>query len=202
MRVGPLGCIGVAIAGLILLALHPLLLSAAGRQLVEADELRPADVIVVLAGNAPSRAEHAANLLREGWAPRLIVSDERVQSHGFSMTWSVLYARGLVTLDVPAEAIVLLPALAEDTHEEALLARSVMQQNGWRRAILVTDAFHSRRATLLFRAAFEPAGLEVRSSPAINGGVHLDRWWTNPDATEAVVSEYFKLGRSAVTGEL
>jgi uncharacterized SAM-binding protein YcdF (DUF218 family) len=185
-----------------MVALHALLLTAVGQQLVASDELRPADVLIVLAGNAPSRAEQAATLFREGWAPRLIVSDERVQSHGFSMTWSELYARGLVTLDVPPDAIVLLPTLAEDTRDEALQARSLMQQNGWRRAILVTDAFHSRRAVLLFRAAFEPAGLEVRSSPATNGGIHLDRWWTNPDAVEAVASEYFKLARSAVMGEL
>src|SRR5919206_4981310 len=75
--------------------LHPLWLGALGDFLVARDELRQADAIVVLAGNSPYRVQHAAELYRAGWAPRVLISNELVLSHGVEVSWLALRQAGL-----------------------------------------------------------------------------------------------------------
>jgi uncharacterized SAM-binding protein YcdF (DUF218 family) len=190
-----------ALVGLLIL-LHPLWLSLAGNQLVADDPLQPSDAIVILAGNSPYRAQHAVDLYRAGWAPRLLVSDETVKTHGLATTWRALFEQGVAKLDVPTEAVMPLPGLAEDTRDEALKTRDMMVEHGWKRAIVVTDPFHSYRASLLFRAIFKAAGLEVRSSPALESPVGVRDWWRSTDGVERVTLEYVKLGWAASQGQL
>jgi len=191
-RVRPLLLLLVLLAAA-LYALHGVLLSAAGSYLVAEDPLERADVIIVLAGNSPYRAAHAVELFHAGWAPRLVLSDEHVRSHGLDTTWSQLYNEGTARLEVPRSAIVVLPGLPDSTYDEALRNRDLMLTRGWRRAILVTDPFHSHRALLLFRDTFGPSGLDVRSSPAMQSPAGVEGWWTSTDGVQRVVSEYVKL---------
>jgi uncharacterized SAM-binding protein YcdF (DUF218 family) len=177
-------------------------LSAAGVVLVEHDPLTPSDVIVVLAGNSPFRAKHAEALYAQGLAPHVIISNEPLSSHGVQTTWLELRAVGLVHLAIPDDAIVPIPELSDSTYEEALHSRDIMQAHGWHSAILVTDPFHMRRATLTFRQAFGPAGLTVAASPADDSKYGVDNWWTDRNAIMRVGQEYLKLGYYVVTGRV
>lgn len=169
-------------------------LTAAGEVLVERDPLAPADVIVVLAGNSPFRARHAEALHAQGLAPHVIISNEPLSSHGVQTTWLELRSVGLVKLSIPDAAIVPIPEISDSTYEEALRSRAIMQARGWRSAILVTDPFHMRRATMTFRQAFESAGLTVAASPADGSKYGVDNWWTDRNAIMRVAQEYIKLG--------
>ncbi len=164
-----------------------------GEFLVAREPLRPADAIIVLAGNSVYRAPHGVELYRSGYAPRLIVSNEPVRTHGFDSTWLELKQLGLARLDVPDEAIVPITQISGSTHEEALYSRDIMRNQGWRTAILVTDPFHTRRALLTFRAVYGPAGLEVIPSPAEGSKYQTDGWWRDPDRGIRVIQEYIKL---------
>jgi uncharacterized SAM-binding protein YcdF (DUF218 family) len=175
------------------------LLSAGGNYLVAIDELGPADAIVVLGGNSPYRATHAVTLYRAGWAPRLVISNERVRTHGLDTTWADLYGRGIARLDVPADAVVVLHGLPENTYDEAIRSRDLMLARGWRHALVVTDPFHSHRAQLLFRSVWGPAGLEALSAPALESPAGVDRWWTNYDGVIHVTTEYAKLAWAVCT---
>src|SRR5256885_812 len=170
------------------------LLTAAGNVLVERDELQPSDVIIVLAGNSPYRAQHAELLFQRGLAPHVIISNEPLSSHGVQTTWLELRQVGLVHLKIPDDAIVPIPEISDSTYEEALHSRDIMQARGWHSAILVTDPFHQRRATMTFRQAFDDAGLSVAASPADEGKYGVDNWWTDRNAIMRVVQEYIKLG--------
>lgn len=183
----------LAALALALILLHPLWLGALGDFLVARDELHPADAIVVLAGNSPYRAEHAVQLYKTGWAPRLLISNELVQSHGVTASWEDLRRAGLVRLDVPEAAILLLPEIARNTQHEAIESRDVMLSHGWRSAILVTDPFHTRRALWIFRDVWGPAGLEIIASPADRSKYSVDGWWRDPDRAIRVLQEYVKL---------
>jgi len=178
------------------------LLTAAGNGLVERDELQPSDVIVVLAGNSPYRAQHAELLYQRGLAPHVIISNEPLSSHGVQTTWLELRQVGLVHLKIPDDAIVPIPEISDSTYEEALHSRDIMQSRAWHSAILVTDPFHQRRATLTFRQAFDGAGLSVAASPADEGKYGVDNWWTDRNAIMRVVQEYIKLGYYAATGRV
>ena len=177
-------------------------LSAVGEVLVERDPLAPADVIVVLAGNSPFRARHAETLYAQGLAPHVIISNEPLSSHGVQTTWLELRSVGLVRLTIPDSAIVPIPEISDSTYAEALRSREIMHARGWRSAILVTDPFHMRRATMTFRQAFEPAGLTVAASPADGSKYGVDNWWTDRNAIMRVAQEYIKLGYYVALGRV
>jgi uncharacterized SAM-binding protein YcdF (DUF218 family) len=202
-RLSPRHAVRWLLLVLVLLAvvLHPLWLGAAGEFLVERDELRQADAIVVLGGNSPYRAAHAVTLYRAGWAPRLLISNEPVRSHGVDLTWLDLYRAGLTNLDLPPEAVVPLPRLAQSTYQEALESRDAMLEHGWKRAILVTDPFHTHRAALTFRGVFDKVGLEVIASPAEDSKYTVANWWRNPDMAMRVVQEYVKYPYYLLAGQ-
>jgi uncharacterized SAM-binding protein YcdF (DUF218 family) len=189
---------------LLVLALltHRLWLSAAGEVLVEHDALAESDVIIVLAGNSPFRARHAETLYAQGWAPHVIISNEPLSSHGVQTTWLELRSVGLVHLQIPDDAIVPIPEISDSTYEEALRSRDIMRARGWRSAILVTDPFHMRRATMTFRQAFDSAGLTVAASPADGSKYGVDNWWTDRNAIMRVAQEYIKLGYYVATGRV
>lgn len=193
----------VPLALLALLAIsYPTWLNAIGQNLVVDEPPRQADVLIVLAGNSPYRAQHAAELYHQGWAPYLLISDEAVKTHGLNTTWRELYTQGVAKIDVPREAVITWPGIAINTYEEAQKSRDMMLARGWKRAIVVTDPFHSRRAILIFRAAFRPAGLEVTVSPNLASPENVDEWWTNTDGWQRVIQEYIKLGWALVHREV
>ena len=192
----------VAIAVLFVIAVitRQTWLTAAGEVLVTHDDLTPSDVIIVLAGNSPFRARHAETLYASGLAAHVIISNEPLSSHGVQTTWLELRQYGLVHLAIPDDAIVPIPEVSDSTYEEALHSRDVMQAHGWHSAILVTDPFHMRRATLTFRQAFSQADLSVAASPADGSKYGIDNWWTDRNAIMRVAQEYLKLGYYLATG--
>ena len=193
-----------ALAVLVVLTIlfHQTWLTAIGDGLVARDEVGPADVIVVLAGNSPFRAGHAETLYARGLAPHVIISNEPLSSHGIQTTWLALRERGLVQLAIPHDAIFPIPEISDGTYEEALHSRDIMLAHGWRSAILVTDPFHMRRALLTFRHVFEPAGLVVIASPADGSKYGVNNWWTDRNAAMRVAQEYLKLGYYFATGRV
>src|SRR5581483_4129129 len=108
-RAAVLTLIGLFMAAVV--ARQPLL-TAIGGGLVERDPVGPSDVIVVLAGNSPYRARHAEILYQQGLAPRVIISNEPLSSHGVQTTWLELRQYGLVHLAIPDDAIVPIPEIS------------------------------------------------------------------------------------------
>lgn len=152
-----------------------------------------ADVIVVLAGNAPDRLIHALELRSLGYAQLLLVSNERVHTHGLETTWLALHRAGLSAPELPdSDLLVLDDPPPESTIDEAHRDANLLAGRGVHSALLVTDAFHSRRAYLLFRAAFAHRGLIVRSTPAADT-LGLGQWWAHPVAARRVAEEWVKL---------
>jgi uncharacterized SAM-binding protein YcdF (DUF218 family) len=172
---------------------HQLWLGAMGDYLVAREELHPSDAIIVLAGNSIYRSQYAAVLYQRGLAPRVIVSNEPVRTHGFDSTWLALRQLGLIQLDLPDDAIVPIEQVSGSTYEEALYSRDIMIRQGWHSAIVVTDPFHTRRALLTFQSVFTPAGLTVSPAPAEGSKYQTDGWWRDPDRGIRVIQEYIKL---------
>ena len=139
----------------------------AGSLLIASEAPQPSDVIVVLAGNSPDRLLHGEELRTQGLATLVLVSNERVHTHGLETTWLDLYRAGVSAPELPPDSVIVLDdPPPESTLDEARRAADVLASRGLHSALLVTDAFHSRRASLLFRAAFAHRGLSVRSAPA------------------------------------
>ncbi|HEY1292141.1 MAG TPA: YdcF family protein [Chloroflexota bacterium] len=161
--------------------------------LIDDEPPEPADAIVVLAGNAPDRLPWAERLRDAGYANLVVVSDEQVHTHNLETTWLALHEAGVAAPELPDSALLVLEnPPPESTVDEARRDADLLAARGARSAILVTDAFHSRRAWLLFRAAFARRGMTVRSVPVADS-YDLAHWWEHPVAARRVIEEYAKL---------
>jgi uncharacterized SAM-binding protein YcdF (DUF218 family) len=155
---------------------------------------------VVLAGNTPDRLPHAESLRSQGFARVLVVSNERVHTHGLETTWLAIHRAGFSAPEIPdSDLLVMDDPPPESTIDEARRAADVLAARGFQSALLVTDAFHSRRAALLFQAAFRRRGLTVRSTP-VPDTFDLTHWWSHPLAARRVAEEYVKLAYYLVIG--
>ncbi len=133
------------------------------------DHAQEADVIVVLgAGVQPDnrpgpslirRSEQAATLWQKGLAAQIICSGGtpgEVQRSEADACREVL-----IELGVPSEAV-LLEDQSRSTEENAFYTRQMMDEQGWKTAIVVSDGYHLLRANWLFNQV----GLTIYTSPA------------------------------------
>lgn len=150
------------------------------------DALAPADAIVVLDG-AGIRNRFAAGLelLRQGYAPHLVVS--QVAYPGGVQVAQEMGAR------LKNERVHWLHNSAVSTREEAIEARPVLQRLHCRRLLLVTSGYHTRRARELFARELGSDGIEVRVYAAPVAEFDVDRWWKTREGRAQVLSECVKL---------
>jgi uncharacterized SAM-binding protein YcdF (DUF218 family) len=169
----------------------PLGLQAAGDFLVIRDPLRPADVVIAISGDGTGeRARTAAALLRRGLAPWMIVSGSRAgAARGGAAAEMVRVAVGA---GAPLDRIVL-DDRSTNTQDNARHSARLMARHGWKRAILVTSPYHTRRAAVIFRAEFQPRGLELQVYAADGSFFDVRRWWTRAQDRALVRGEYVKL---------
>ncbi len=185
-------------AGLCLVLLSVLLLPYG---LIRRQPLAGADAIVVLSGSATyiERAQRAAQLWHAGRAPQIILTydgqsagwDERRQRNpSFSEREAdVLRAEG-----VPAERIVMLPQLVTTTHEELERVRDYAHAHELSSLIVVTSAYHTRRAWWTMRQIFANGGTILgldAPPPGQQTPVPL-LWWTSIVGWKLVPGEYLK----------
>ena len=161
-------------AGTIYVARYPLLWAAARFWIVQ-DRVEPADVIIVIGDDdfTANRATEAAALFRAGWAPQVVASGRMLRPY---TSIADLMARDLESQGVPTSAIVRFSHRANDTLEEADGLRVLVAQKGWRRILLVTSNYHTRRARYIFRKLL-PAGVSVEVAGASDPGFEPATWW-------------------------
>lgn len=187
---------------LVALACWSLIAWGAARALVVSSELPRADAVAVLAGSAAyvERVSRAAQLYREGRAPRVVLTDD-----GQRGGWSSAEQRNplfverataeLVRLGVPTERIEVVPGLALGTYSEAGLLRRHAESRGLRSVLFVTSAYHSRRAWWSLRKVFDGSAVEIGIDAVAPGAQTppAHSWWLTPRGWREVTSEYAKL---------
>jgi uncharacterized SAM-binding protein YcdF (DUF218 family) len=145
----------------------------------ETDYAAPADVIIVLGCNpyalrgGPSvclsaRGKHAADLYKSGLAEHIIATGGHTEN---GPTEASVMLKVLTSDGVPASAVIL-EEQAHNTIQNIAYSQEIMRKQGWDTAILVTEPYHIKRATLIAR----DAGLHVYPSPAVDSPL-----WRNPD---------------------
>ena len=196
---------GLLIAGLVFLslcllafALRTPILTGLGNYLIAEDELQPAEIIFLLNGDFNARPFHAADLYARGLAPRIVIA--RVEPGPAELLGLVpnetdISVRILERQGVPPEAITILPVPGgvTSTYEEAEVLRDYVAGHEVERVILVTSAFHTRRAGWIVRRALEglPVILEVAAAPSPDYAA--TNWWQGEAGLIAVNNEYVKL---------
>jgi uncharacterized SAM-binding protein YcdF (DUF218 family) len=165
-------------------------LLAAGPFLVVQDELRPAGAIVVIGGDhKPQRMQKAAELYRQGYAPIVIISAGTIVLEGDQHIpeAQVMY-RQARELGLPDDVLILEQA-SKSTSENAIDTKAICQAKGIHSILLVTSAYHSRRARRLFQSVYMPdVSVSVQSAP--QGDCPLC-WPLFPDRASVVAYEYW-----------
>lgn len=161
-------------AFVIYIARHPLM-RVAGNFWVVDDGAAPSDAIVILGDDnyQGDRATRAAELLKAGWAPRIIASGRYLRPYA---SIAQLEQHDLIDRGVSAKDIVLLAHRANNTREEGEAIAQFISAHGWKRILVVTSNYHTRRARFIL-ARVLPAGTEMRVLAARDSEYDPDNWW-------------------------
>lgn len=179
-----------------------LLAWVAARSLVVHAGLPRADALLVLSGssNYVERARWAARLYREGRAPLILLTDDgerggwssQEQRNPFFVEHA---ARELNRAGVPLEKIEVLPGIVSSTYDEALALREAAASRNLRSVLVVTSAYHSRRALWTMRRVSQGSDIEVGvdSPPAGEESPAPATWWIGARGWQMVAGEYPKM---------
>jgi uncharacterized SAM-binding protein YcdF (DUF218 family) len=180
-----------------------LLFRQAGQWLVQHNELKQADALVILTGSTGDRAQHAADLYHSGLTPLILIVHDYEAGKDYFAARNIYLPNAaeitrdlLVQLDVPDSLIILLPAQARSTRDEAQAMITYLQQHPETTSLLlVSSASHTRRSMIIFHNHFHRHKLqtELISAPSPYTGFKEQRWWKHRESAKDVFNEYTKL---------
>jgi len=160
--------------------------------------LPTADAIILLSGSPvyKERSSTAAEVYREGRAPRIFITDDGGKG-GWSpadrrnLRFYELTKRELVSNGVPEDAVTLLPGKVSGTDDEARALASNSDQNPLQSVLIVTSPYHTRRSLRTFERIAAPRAINfgivhtpIENEPSI--------WWLTSRGWETVGLEYVK----------
>lgn len=178
--------------------------AAAASYLIVERPVEQADLIVVLGGAAAyvERADTAAALFRAGAAPKILLTNDGLQSgwdesekknpYFYERSKSELIAKG-----VPASSIEILMTPVDGTMDEAKLVCAEVLKRNLTSFLIVTSPYHTRRALWSFQRINLKNGtqLTIGIKAALSGHTCSKWycWWLSADSWMAIPSEYVKL---------
>jgi uncharacterized SAM-binding protein YcdF (DUF218 family) len=187
---------------LLILGVWSLVAWIAAKALIVSYELPHADAMVVLSGSSvyQERTHRAAQLFNEGRAPKIVLTNDN-QPAGWSndLQRNPLFiereAEELKRAGVPEAEIEMLPQVVSSTYDEALLMREYAETHGLRSLLVVTSAYHSRRALWTYRKVFAGSGINIGLAFAPPGEQTPQpaTWWLHLRGWRLVAGEYLKL---------
>lgn len=188
----------VALAGA---AAFVLFLPFAGGTLASEEALADADAIVVLAGARVERWLEAVDLYRERRAPLIVLSPGRLdEAEARLAAIGIRYPRegelardAMLQMGIPRDAITILPGSVDNTAAEAAAVRTTFRAAGWRRLIVVTSKYHTRRAGFAFRREFATTPVQIIVRASRHDPSNPARWWRRRAEVRYVSSELQKL---------
>ncbi|WP_339219885.1 YdcF family protein [Paenibacillus sp. FSL H8-0332] len=167
------------------LLLMVLLLLCAGRFLPVSEAPKQADVIIILSGGG-GRVEQGVKLFQKGYAPQLLLSNAK-EGAGFAGDMR----ETALSLGIPESAILTEDA-AESTYQNAQFTLPIMQQKGFKSAIVVSSDFHMRRVKFIFDHVYKKSGIELTYIGA-DSGYNAKAWWSDRYSRETTFNEYIKM---------
>lgn len=174
------------------------ILAAAGALLVDSDPAQRVDLILLLNGDLDTRPAAAAQLWKQGLAPRIAIArseSSRAVQMGLVPNVTDLALEMLQREGVPREAIdeVPFPGGVTSTRDEAMAVRAWLREHPARSMLIVTNAIHTRRARWIFDRELRGAGIRILFWAVPDRRYRVERWWDNEHGFLGVYNEYLKL---------
>ena len=134
---------------------------------------QPVDAIVAISGgDTQARASWAIGLYKNGWSNILIFSGAAQDKSGPSN--AAVMKKLAISAGVPSKNI-FIDEYAATTGQNASDTQTIFQKHNIKRIILVTSAYHQRRASLEFNKSAK--GVVILNSPAHNDNDWSFWWW-------------------------
>ncbi len=148
----------------------------------------PADAIIAVSGgDTAARATEAIKLYQNGWAKWLVFSGAAADKSGPS---NALVMKQLAIDAGVSPSSILIEEQSETTKENAEETKSILDQHEIKSVILVTSAYHERRATLEFNK--RALGITVRSHPVATDKHWSKLWWLTATGWSLAIPEFFR----------
>jgi uncharacterized SAM-binding protein YcdF (DUF218 family) len=153
--------------------------------------------IVVLSGGPFTRIPKALELHQKGYGERLLLTTLHPLNSKFAhliLTNEQIAREISKILAIPAtfESVPSLKGGATSTFDEAhdLLAYCIKEKIKY--LIIVTDAFHTRRALYAFKKIFQDSNIKIEVSAAFNEVHSEENWWRSDSGIAAYLLEPIK----------
>lgn len=170
---------GVALLAVVILVAYTGVADRAALAFIREDRLpASADAVVALSAGVTAdgymtqqgldRTLTAVELVKRGIAPVLVLTREERRGGGLRVSPAGDQQRLAALGGVSG---VLTTGRVLSTHDEALQVAEIARSRGWKRIVLVTSPFHSRRAC----ATFEKTGLVVSCAPSDSRDIAVKR---------------------------
>jgi uncharacterized SAM-binding protein YcdF (DUF218 family) len=172
-----------------------------GTWLVVQDPLVPADVIAVLSGHMPYRAEEAARLYGEKaagqvWITKSVGPEEQLAELHIPFVGEDFYSqRVLMAKGVPPLAIRILPDLIVNTADEVREIGRIAREQNFKTVLIVTSAPHTRRVHAIWSRLIGDSPRLIVRHP-IDDSFNASRWWRNSGDGLDVVREWLGLANA------
>ncbi len=146
-------------------------------------------IITVSGGDTPARASEAIKLFKNGWSDRLIFSGAAQDKTGPSNAEAM--RRQAIKAGVPTDAI-LTESNSDTTRQNAEQTQALLTKNNIRTIILVTSAYHQRRASLEFDRSVGGT-VKILNHPVPQDDQWSNFWWVTPIGWWLAIGEFFKI---------
>ncbi len=167
---------------------HAQIFSALGGYLVHTDPPQKADAVLVLAGDFwGNRILTAAQLVRDGYAPKVLVSGP---DGSYGLHESDLAIPFAVKHGYPESYFVAALHSGRSTRAEAIALLPEIRREGIHRLLVLTSNYHTRRAGRIFHDVAPDLTILVVGAPDQN--YTPDGWWHNREAQKTFLTEWEK----------
>lgn len=154
--------------------LQPNDLAGCGNNPDATEKCKPVDAIVAISGgDTEARASWAINLYKNGWSRALIFSGAAQDKSGPSN--AAVMKKLAISAGVPSDRIYI-DEYATTTGQNAKDTQTIFATHNIKSVILVTSAYHQRRASLEFNKL--TTGVTILNSPSKYDSDWSFWWWT------------------------
>lgn len=171
------------------------ILSSLGNALIKEDKLEKVDYLFVLGGNALDRGNEAANLWKTGYCKTIVCLGgndmPNAKALGLDYKESMVTQRNIRRNGVDSLDVILL-AVGTSTKEESEAILNFCLDNQVKKAIILSDKFHTSRVQTLFEPLEQKHDISFIVHGAPNSNYSEELWWQSEDGLIMVNNEWVK----------
>ncbi|MBX3439367.1 MAG: YdcF family protein [Planctomycetaceae bacterium] len=155
-----------------------------------------ADHVLLLPGDDTYRPLTVAAVIKSGLAGNVLIPETAVPADvadGLRPATHELLVQVLQHRGILRENIVCLTGASRTTFDDAHALSAYLENRPDDRVIVVTNAFHTRRARFIFRRVLGDQAQRLQFVAAPNPGFAEQTWWQNRSSANIVLAENLKL---------